>query len=476
LIAQFLGESVLMALISLAIGFALVEVLLPGYGRFMGRPLSFHYAADWQLTLAVIGVGIAAGLLSGIYPALVLSGFRPAAMLRGNKSAQGGSGRLRTALVVVQFAVSIGLGIGALTVFQQIAFAHNIDLGFARENVVLTNTAGRLSEEGTKSYIQALERGPGITQVVRTSFMPFFGNNNVLVTQRPGDAAILSPTHFSVSQDYFRLYNIKILAGRALMENREEDNFYDESSQPGRNEGHNVMVNAALAKALGHEPHEIIGKTFIFGKAHMKVVGVAADTLVEGVRTPVVQTVYVHTPLNMPNIVIRIAAGRTQEAMEHIAQTSRRFIRGVSIQHQLLNDNYERLYQGDERQGRVFAVFVAIAILIACLGLFGLAAFTAARRTREIGIRKVFGARDRDVILLLLWQFSIPVLLANLIAWPIAWYYLQGWLEGFAYRITLNPLYFVSVGLAALVIAWVTVFTHAWRVARANPIHALRYE
>jgi len=134
------------------------------------------------------------------------------------------------------------------------------------------------------------------------------------------------------------------------------------------------------------------------------------------------------------------------------------------------------LYQADKKQGTVFAVFVAIAIFIACLGLFGLAAFTAGRRTKEIGIRKVFGARDRDVVLLLLWQFSLPILIANLIAWPIAWYYLHDWLNGFAYRINLNPLYFVGVGMVALAIAWLTILGHALRVARANPIYALRYE
>ena len=124
----------------------------------------------------------------------------------------------------------------------------------------------------------------------------------------------------------------------------------------------------------------------------------------------------------------------------------------------------------------MFGAFVIIAIFISCLGLFGLAAFTAGRRTREIGIRKVFGARDRDVVFLLLWQFSIPVLIANVIAWPLAWYYLHDWLRGFAYRIPLSPLYFVGAGLAALLIAWATIFVHAMHVARANPIHALRYE
>ena len=453
-------------------------MLLPSYSRFMGHPLDFHYLADWPLTLGIIGVGIVAGLLSGFYPALVLSGFRPGSSLRTNRSGQSGSGRLRAALVVLQFAVSIGLGIGALVVFQQIQFARNIDLGFSRDNIVMTGTAGRLTEDGIKSFMQALGRGPGVLQVTRSSFSPFNGNNSVLPVQRPGDAQFLSPTHYSVSQDYFRLYNIKILAGRGLQDNREEDNFYEgpAGGDMGKNEGHNVMVNASLAKALGYAPADIIGKTFIFGKSHCRVVGVAADTLDDGVRLRALQTVYVHQPENMQNIIIRIAPGHTQEAMEYIAKVQRTFVHGVALGRTLLSDSYEQLYQGDERQGAIFAIFVSIAIFIACMGLFGLAAFTAGRRTKEIGLRKVFGARDRDVIIMLLWQFSIPVLIANLIAWPLAWYFLHDWLKGFAYRVSLGPLPFAAIGLAALLIAWFTILGHALRVARANPINALRYE
>jgi putative ABC transport system permease protein len=477
LVVQFLGEAVLMALLALLLALALVEVLLPSYSNFMGRPLEIHYIADWPQTLALFGVGILAGLLSGFYPALILSGFRPAATLRANTSGQSGSGRLRTALVILQFAVSIGLGIGALVVFQQIEFARNIDLGFRRDNIVFTGTGSRLTEDGVKSFVQTLQRGPGIVQVARTSFMPFNGNNSVLPVQRPGDAQFLSPNHISVSQDYFDLFKINLLAGRVLEDNRAEDSFYEgPTGDQGRNEGHNVMVNASLARALGYAPAEIVGKNFIFGKSHSRVVGVVADTLSEGARSPALQTVYIHRADNLQNIVIRVAPGRLQEAMGYIAHTQRAFVHGVAFSGTLLSNSYERLYQGDERQGKIFAIFVAIAIFIACLGLFGLAAFTAGRRTKEIGIRKVFGARHRDVVLLLLWQFSIPVLVANLIAWPIAWYYLHGWLEGFAYRITLNPLYFAGVGVAALTVAWVTVLTHALRVAGANPIHALRYE
>ena len=148
----------------------------------------------------------------------------------------------------------------------------------------------------------------------------------------------------------------------------------------------------------------------------------------------------------------------------------------MAVNRFFLDDIFQRQFQSDEQQGRIFGIFVGIAIFIAALGLFGLAAFSTERRTKEIGLRKTFGARTRDIVLMLLWQFSIPVLIANVVAWPIAYYYLHGWLESYAYRVSLSPLYFIGAGLAALLIAWLTVFAHAQRVAKANPIHALRYE
>ncbi|HVW74803.1 MAG TPA: ABC transporter permease [Rhizomicrobium sp.] len=483
LMAQFLGESVLTALVALVLALALVEVALPFYGSFLQVPLSLNYLAEWPLMLGFVATAVLAGLLGGFYPALVISGFRPAAALRANTSANPGSGALRTTLVVLQFAVSIGLGIAATVVFHQIDFARHMDLGFRRDNIVITST-NRLSATGMKAFAEALARGPGIVSVARSSFTAFNGNTgNVLPVQKPGDPQAFFPTHLAVSPDYFQVYGIKILAGRGFSANRGEDVFSyftsgpsEGSGDPAKNEGHNVMVNALMAHALGYAPQDIIGKTFIFGKARMKVVGVTANTLTEGARTAAFPMVYVYAPDWPANISMRIDPARTQEAMAYIERTFHSFVPNVPVSHAFLDDSFERLYSADKKQGAMFAVFVGIAIVIACMGLFGLAAFTAGRRTREIGIRKVFGARIRDVVFLLLWQFSIPVLIANLIAWPVAWYYLHGWLQGFAYRIALSPLYFLGAGLMALLIAWATVFSHARRVAGANPINALRYE
>jgi putative ABC transport system permease protein len=194
-----------------------------------------------------------------------------------------------------------------------------------------------------------------------------------------------------------------------------------------------------------------------------------------GANSEVVPRVYVYAGEAAGVFSVRVS-GDMPAALAYIDRTWHSFLPNLFNSRSFLDDKFAKLYAANQRQGEIFGIFVAIAIFIAGLGLFGLAAFTAGRRTREIGIRKVFGARTRDVTFLLLWQFSIPVLIANVIAWPIAWYYLHGWLQGFAFRISLSPLYFISTGLAALLIAWATIFVHAHRVARANPINALRTE
>ena len=214
----------------------------------------------------------------------------------------------------------------------------------------------------------------------------------------------------------------------------------------------------------------------IVNNIDVTVIGILADFKWSGTSEPVVPTMFVDDPIANTSFSIRLRGENTAELLASIDRTWQRFAPTFAISRNFLSDSFDRQFRGDDRQGAIFGLFVGIAIFIACLGLFGLAAFTAGRRTKEIGIRKVFGARSSDIIFLLLWQFSIPVLIANAIAWPLAWYYLHSWLEGYAYRITLSPFYFLAVGTAALVIAWATIFAHARRVAMANPIHALRYE
>jgi len=476
LIVQFLGEAVLMAVIALALALALAEIMLPVFDKFLRRPIGFQYGQDWALLLVLIGIAVAAGLISGSYPALVLSGFRPATVLRSNTSGQAGSGSLRTVLVVLQFAVSIGLGIAATVVFSQISFARNIDLGFRHDNIVLIGR-GSMAGEKREAFAQALRANPGIAEVGLSNLAPFDNGQSTGPARVPGHSDIITINKVAISPDFPKVYAIKLVAGRMLSEARGDDriNAMSNDADP-KNEGHNIVINAAAAGRLGFTPEHAVGKTILFGYDHVNIAGVLADAKVDGARAPVKPTAYFYDPKYPMGFSVRLRSGTIPQTLAFIDRTWHAFQPLAAIRRNFLDDSFDKLYLADERQGTMFGIFVGIAIFIACLGLFGLAAFTAGRRTREIGVRKVFGARTRDVVFLLLWQFSIPVLIANAIAWPIAWYYLQGWLQGFAYRIALSPIYFIGAGAVALMVAWATIFSHARRVARANPIHALRYE
>jgi putative ABC transport system permease protein len=476
LIVQFLGEAVLMALLALLLAFGIVEILLPVFDDFLQRPIGLHYAGDWPLLLALVGVACAAGLVSGCYPALILSGFRPAATLRTNSAGQAGSGLFRNLLVVFQFAVSIGLAIAAVVVFSQVTYARNIDLGFRRDNILVMGS-GRMTPQQRDAFVQILRANPGVVDVGLTNRTPFAAGQSLVLMQGPGQSDTETLDAIVIDPAYPRTYGMRLLAGRQLSESRGDDRLG--STTPGGdplNEGRNILLNAVGVQRLGFTPEQAIGKTVLMNHNHVKIVGVLADAKVGGAREPIKPTAYIFIPKDSMGLSVRLRADTIPQTVAFIDKTWRAFSPLGAIQRHFLDDDFNKMYLADDRQGVMFGIFVGIAIFIACLGLFGLAAFTAARRTREIGVRKVFGARTRDVVFLLLWQFSIPVLIANVIAWPLAWYYLHGWLQGFAYRISLSPLYFAGVGFAALLIAWTTIFAHAHRVARANPIKALRYE
>ena len=475
LMVQFLGESVLMALLSLVLALALVKTLLPLYDRMLGKPIQMHLLTEWPLLLALIGVAVLVGLLAGIYPALVLSRFRPASALRANVAGQSGSGFLRSLLVTMQFAVSIGLGIAALVVFAQISYARNINLGLNKDGVVVVYATG-LAPSALLSLVHALNADPALKGAAVSSDVPFSGGANMATIELPGKPGTSMIRFLDTGPDFYSVYGIHLLSGRALSESYGKDMWPHDATEA------NILINRVAAERFGYSPQSALGKTLYADnpsgavkRVRLTIVGVTADFMFEGDRRQIVPTVYSYDPHDAL-ISVRVPPAGVRPALSAIDRIWHDFAPSIAINRSFLDDNFQRQFQSDEQQGRIFGIFVGIAIFIACLGLFGLAAFSTERRTKEIGIRKTFGARTGDIVLMLLWQFSIPVLIANLIAWPVAYYYLHNWLEGYAYRISLNPLYFVGAGLAALVIAWATVIVHAAHVARANPIHALRYE
>lgn len=475
LVTQFLVESVLMALVALGFALAAAEILLPLYGGLLGHAITLDYVENWPFVLGTLLVALACGALGGLYPALVLSGFRPAAALRPAAENPSRSGLLRQALVVFQFAVSIGLGIAALVIYVQIDYARHMDPGFNRDNMVVVDLRqSQLSAEGRKSLMRALADGPAVAGTALSITVPAdsdFRELNFAHVQ--GNAQKIAMQSMSVSPDFFTLYGIKLVAGRQFS----EDRGTDVNSGSGLEDNKNIIVDEDAARAFGFTPENAIGKSIDLVGSHATIVGVVHNALFQGAQAVTTKaTVYYYNPNHTDWLSVRVKGGHIPEAVDFIDHTWRRFVPTTPISRSFVDEKFNALYADAERQGALLAAFVTIAVLIACLGLFGLAAFVVDRRTKEIGIRKVMGATNADIVRLLLWQFSVPVLFANIIAWPVAWYYLDRWLAGFAYRIDLNPLYFTVAGVVALIIAWATVIGHALRVARANPIHALRYE
>jgi len=475
LVAQFLGEAVLTALMSLVLALVLVEILLPAYDQIVSKPIRLSYTGDWQLLLLLLAGTVIIGLASGLYPAAVLAGFRPAAALKPGTNTRATPSLMRSALVVAQFAISIGLAVTALVVFRQIDFARQVDLGFRQDGIVIVRNITRLTPEGRTAFAHTLSTYPGIVATAYSNGVPFnmFNTSNDLIRTAEQQQSVPGQ-QINISPEFPTLYGMRLLAGRLLSAARGADL----STRDGRDS--NLMINATAARRLGFTPQEALGrKIMLDNKARGQIVGVLSDANLNGIRQAILPVIYFFDTADshsMTLLSVRLRGDRVPEALDFIDKTWRSFVSGTAVDHYFLADSFDSQFDADVRQGRILGVFVGISIFIACLGLFGLAVFTAERRTKEIGVRKISGARTVDIVQRLLWQISMPVLIANAIAWPLAYYYLSRWLEGYAYRIALNPLYFVAAGAVALMVAWATVFAHAVRLARASPINALRYE
>jgi putative ABC transport system permease protein len=471
---QFLSEAVFLALLSLVGAAAAAEMLLPAFNGFLHQAVVLNYARDWRLDLMLASVAIGAGLLSGIYPALFLSRLRPVAALH----AEAGSTRagLREVLVLMQFAVSIGLGIVAIVVFRQVDYERNMSLGFRWDNIVVIQNAD-LTGERQEAFVQALRSNPGVSAVGLSAPAPFSQAELVTLVQVPGQPSKLNLNFLPIGPDYPRIYGIALEAGRLLSASRGDDRL-DGSTPPVKdaNTGRNILVNVAGARSLGFTPRQAVGQTVLYDGSQVHIVGVLADARIHGARQAVAPTLYAYYPSLPMYVSVRLKPGSIPQTLAFIDRTWHAFVPTDAIQRSFLSTSFAQLYLSDRREGTLFVVFVIIAIVIACLGLYGFVVFTADRRTKEVGIRKISGARTADIVRLMLWRISVPVLVANLIAWPVAYYYLHGWLEGFAYRIPLDPLYFADAGAGALLIAWATVYANTLRLARASPVHALRYE
>ena len=487
---QFLSEAVGISILSLLFALVAAELVLPLYNEAIDRDLTLVLTDDLPLLGGFLIVSIVVGLLSGSYPAVYLSRFLPARVLNANQSGEAyGPGNVRSLLVVLQFSVSIGLVVCTIVIYAQTLYAKNLDVGYSYQNKLILNGLGASdASDKLDAILKELNAIPGVKNVALSSEVPSQDNeNNTVFKLLDGSQTVeLIINYYNAGFGFFESYDMKLLAGRAfdkafssdaiqpILEDEDEDRIGNAS----------VVINESALRALGFSrPADAIGKTLradIFGSGtfDLEIIGVSQDVFFRSIKFGIRPSVFFNNPDMLRVATISFETSNIAELVANVEQVWKDLVPTTPVSHQFLSDMIRAQYQAEENQARLFAVFASLAIVIACLGLYGLASFTAERRTKEIGIRKVMGARVRDIVTLLVWQFSVPVLVANIIAWPTAWWLMNGWLEGFSYRIDASYILAASViaGAGALLIAWLTVVSRALKVAGANPIAALRYE
>ncbi len=492
LIGQFLGEAVLVAAIAMVIALASVELLLPWFNAFLDAQMTLRYIGENGVLLPALALVLLVGLAGGLYPAFYLSRFEPARILKANKSAADaqGSGRLRSALVVAQFAVSIGLIICTGVIYAQTIYARTSDAGYQREELLQVGNLGFRGVEGRdKQVVEQIRRLPGVESAARTQISVNPGGNSMRQVFKAGSDTPVDLGIYGVEPDFFGTMGMELLAGRGFSETIGRDDATTpfpvdmEAEAALARRGVNTVITREAARRLGFAtPQAAIGQDLRsqltpeeFGLAPMTVVGVVEDARFRSIRDPLQPIFYLMQRENFGEIVVRFD-GNPAQVREAVEQVWTRNIPQVPFDGQFAEDIVREQYEQEAARAQIFAAFAVLAVIIGCLGLFGLAAFTAERRTKEIGIRKVLGARTIDIVRLLVWQFTRPVVIANVIAWPICWWLMRDWLNGFDARIALTPTPFVLAGLLALAIAVATIGAHAWRVSQTSPIRALRYE
>jgi putative ABC transport system permease protein len=491
LVIQFVTEALLISAVSMLIALALVELLVRPFAAFLDADLTLNYVGADGVMLPAIGIALLVGILSGLYPAFFISRFKPAEVLKANRSAAEtpGSGRLRTALVIAQFAVSIALIICTAVVYAQTVYARTVDPGYKRDHILQVDNMSRAQLlPRSEMLVDEIKRVPGVVAVGLTDLGVSTDNNINNGVVLPGGTETIDLGNYRVDEGFFNAMGLTLKAGRWYDPNRPmDDQTVPYPSDPAAEKviaarGVNVVINELAAKRLGFgSAQNAIGKLFrgqiitdgVMTDIH--VIGVVGDSQFRSVRDPVQPLMYANVNQGPGWMIVRYN-GDPATVRAAVEQKWKQIAPDVPFEAKFSEEIVGNLYKAEDSRAQIFAAFSLLAVLIGCLGLFGLASFTAERRTKEIGIRKVLGARTRDIVRLLVWQFSRPVLVANLIAWPVAWWVMRDWLNGFEQRITLGPTPFLVAAAIALGIAIATVVGHAVRVARANPIHALRYE
>jgi ABC-type antimicrobial peptide transport system permease subunit len=460
LITQYLSESISMAFLSLALAVILVEVFLPQFNLITGKQLALSPSPVFMAI--ILGVTLFTGVVAGSYPALYLSGFNPAAVLKGKLNTSISELIARKGLVVFQFVLSIILIVSVLVVYKQIEFVQTKNLGYDKDHIIYFDKEGKVAENQEAFYSEA-KNIPGvanISSIVTTLMGPNSSTQGVSWEGKNPDDAIQFE-NVNVSYDMIETLGVEVLGGRTF-------------SRDFKTDDHALIFNEAAIAVMGIK--DPVGKTVNLWGENMTIIGVVKNFHFESLHERVKPLFFLLDPSKTLKIMARLEAGKEKQALSQLGKLYTKFNPGYAFTYQFLDQDYQAQYVSEKRIATLSQYFAGLAILISCLGLFGLAAFTAEKRIKEIGIRKILGSSELSIVYLLSNDFTKIVFTAIVIALLISYFMASQWLGSFAFKIELQWWYFAGAGLLALMIAWFTVGSQALRAAKANPVKSLRSE
>lgn len=465
LAGQFLGESFLMTGLALVLAVGACALLLPAFNGLAGTSIAPASLVSGSALMGYAGVLLIVSVVAGSYPALALSGYRPIETLRAWSSSERGSPRLRQALIVFQFAISIALIAGTAVVHQQVTYIQSKGLGFEEENVLLVHDETGTLEGRLDAFTQELESHPGVKSAAAGSVTEGRVITSTWVLEGPEPDSLQVDFSY-VDYDFLETLGVEITAGRSFSR-----------AHPADTTG--VVINEKAVDAFGFSaPREALGEPLGIGRySGLPVIGVMKNFHYKSLHQKIAPMVLMHKAIMSPprRVAVRVQPGQTTEAIEAVRSTWDEFS-ALPFDYSFLADDLAAQYEAEQRLEQLFAVFAGLAILIACLGLFGLAAYAAQQRRREIGIRKALGATTERIVALLSKDFLSLVGIAFVVAVPVTYVGLSRWLQNFAYRVDLGTSVFVLSGGLAIVIALLAVGHQAWRAATTEPVSALRSE
>lgn len=468
LIGQFLGESMLVSVVATTLGFVVATAVLPWFNTLVQAQLSLTmFPSPLYVYGSLVVLAVALGLLSGLYPSLVISGFHPLQMFRLTPGSLFGHANLRRMLVSVQFVISITLAAGTLLVFDQLELMEKRDLGFNKETtlIVPVGNARELREhfEAAKEQFKAV---PGVVSVSGSATVPGESTNNLFtaIEQKDGKMSETNINTNFIDADFFPSYSIPVIAGR---------NF-DKASRADDTTA--FVLNETAVRDLGMSPEEALGRRIDQNGHKGQVIGVVKDFNYRSLHHKIEPLIFCASSWGYNNLSIKIKTTDMPATIAAIGKTWSKLSDNIPYTYSFLDESYVKLYQADAQLGKVAGIFSGLAIFVGCLGLLGLTAFAVERRVKEIGIRKVLGAGVPDVIMIISKEFMILIGISFVIAVPVTYVVISRWLTGFIEKITIGPATFIFAGAAVLAIAWVTMSFLSYRAATANPTKALRNE